>query len=95
MDTDKHQQIQNLIGRLDAEIQLARECSLSCAAQLLAMARLDLELALHSISVDELRQVTSRVDTALSRPVRSEPNGDRTPLSKRKVRRAVRVGSRW
>lgn len=61
MTTDRNQQILGLIERLSNDARLAQEHALDDTARLLAMALLDLQTKLRSISPRELRSFTRTV----------------------------------
>jgi len=61
MTTDRNQQILGLIERLSKDARLAKEHALDDTARLLAMALLDLQTKLRSISPRELRSFTRTV----------------------------------
>jgi hypothetical protein len=56
MSSARDESILALIERLEADLQLAREHSLTFTVRLLNIALLDLRTTAHSISEDELRQ---------------------------------------
>ena len=61
MTTERKQQILALIEKLSNSARLAQDLSLDDTEQLLAMAVLDLQTKLYSISPDELRNFTRTV----------------------------------
>jgi hypothetical protein len=61
MTLDRDQQIIDLVARLTNEVSVARENSLDHAADLLQMAKLELQLILHQISGEELRALTAEL----------------------------------
>ncbi len=61
MSSERDEQIFALIERLSNDIALAQQLSLLQTAQLLAMAKLDLRMTIHSISDEELRLFTLAV----------------------------------
>ena len=61
MTTERNQQILALIEKLSNSARLAQDLSLDDTEQLLAMAVLDLQTKLYSISPDELRNFTRTV----------------------------------
>jgi hypothetical protein len=77
MTTDRNQQILGLIERLSNSARLAHELSLDDTARLLAMALLDLQTKLHSISADELRHFTRTVANVVELRVRAPANDAR------------------
>ena len=64
MNSDRDEQIFALIERLSNDIGLARKLSLSQTAQLLEMAKLELQTIVHSISDEELRLFTLAIEEA-------------------------------
>jgi hypothetical protein len=56
MPDERDEEILALIGRLKAELYVARKHSLDDTVRLLEMATLNLQCVVHSISDDELRQ---------------------------------------
>ncbi|HMA75597.1 MAG TPA: hypothetical protein VKP67_29520 [Xanthobacteraceae bacterium] len=74
MSTNRNHQIQALIEQLSNSARIARDLSLDDTARLLAMAQLDLQTKLHSISADELRSFTRTVANVVEFKVRSPAN---------------------
>jgi hypothetical protein len=64
MNSTRDEQILALIDRLSNDIGLARELSPAQTAQLLEMARLELQTIVHSISDEELRLFTLTIEEA-------------------------------
>jgi hypothetical protein len=62
MSSTRDESILALIERLEADLQLARENSLTHTIRLLNIALLDLRTTAHSISDDELRQFSDVLD---------------------------------
>lgn len=79
MTTDRNQQILDLMERLSNSARLARELSFDDTARLLAMALLDLQTKLHSISSDELRHFTRTVANVVELRVRAPANDAKRP----------------
>jgi len=78
MTTEHKQQILALIEKLSNSARLAQDLSLDDTEQLLAMAVLDLQTKLHSISPQELRSFTRTVANVVEFKVR-EPANDTRP----------------
>jgi len=64
MNSARDEQILALIDRLSNDIGLAHELSLAQTAQLLEMAKLELQTIVHSISDEELRLFTLAIEEA-------------------------------
>ncbi len=64
MNSIRDEQILALIDRLSNDIGLARKLSLAQTAQLLEMAKLELQTIVHSISDEELRLFTLAIEEA-------------------------------
>jgi hypothetical protein len=79
MTIDRNQQIIVLIERLSASAKLAQDLSLDDTARLLAMAVLDLQTNLHSISSDELRSFTRTVANVVEFKARTPANDTKRP----------------
>jgi hypothetical protein len=74
MTISRNQQILALIERLSSSARLAQELSLDDTARLLAMALLDLQTKLYSISPDELRSFTRTVANVVEFKLRAPAN---------------------
>jgi hypothetical protein len=74
MTISRNQQILALIERLSNSARLAQELSLDDTARLLAMALLDLQTKLYSISPDELRSFTRTVANVVEFKLRAPAN---------------------
>lgn len=74
MTISRNQQILALIERLSSSARLAQELSLDDTSRLLAMALLDLQTKLYSISPDELRSFTRTVANVVEFKVRAPAN---------------------
>ena len=74
MITDRNQQIHTLIEGLSHSARLAQGLSLDDTARLIAMALLDLQTKLHSISPQELRSFTRTVANVVEFKVREPAN---------------------
>jgi len=74
MTTERNQQILALIEKLSNSARLAQDLSLDDTEQLLAMAVLDLQTKLYSISPDELRNFTRTVANVVEIKVRAPAN---------------------
>lgn len=64
MNSTRDEQIHALIDRLSNDIGLARKLSLAQTAQLLEMAKLELQTIIHSVSAEELRLFTRAIEEA-------------------------------
>jgi len=74
MITDRNQQIRALIESLADNARRAQELSLEDTGRLLAMAVLDLQTKLHSISPHELRSFTRTIANVVEFRVRTPAN---------------------
>ena len=74
MTISRNQQILALIERLSSSARLAQELSVDDTARLLAMALLDLQTKLYSISPDELRSFTRTVANVVEFKLRAPAN---------------------
>jgi hypothetical protein len=74
MTTERNQQILALIEKLSNSARLAQDLSLDGTEQLLAMAVLDLQTKLYSISPDELRNFTRAVANVVEFKVEAPAN---------------------
>ena len=74
MTTERKQQILALIEKLSNSARLAQDLSLDDTEQLLAMAVLDLQTKLYSISPDELRNFARTVANVAEFKVRAPAN---------------------
>ena len=79
MTISRNQQILALIERLSSSARLAQELSLDDTARLLAMALLDLQTKLYSISPDELRSFTRTVANVVEFKLRAPANDTKRP----------------
>ncbi len=64
MNNTRDEQILSLIDRLSHDIGLAHKLSLTQTAQLLEMAKLELQTVVHTISDEELRLFTLAIEEA-------------------------------
>jgi hypothetical protein len=71
---DRNQQIVALIDHISSSAEVAQALSLDDTSRLLAMALLDLQTKLHSISSEELRSFTRTVANVIEFKVRSPAN---------------------
>jgi len=67
MHRESNADIVALMGRLNSEINLARQYSLERTVRLLQMVVLDLQTIIHSISDEELRQFTDIAEDSIAR----------------------------
>lgn len=67
-DSDRRRQVEDLISSLGEHMKVTQSARLDLATQLLAMARLELQLALHDIPQSELDVFCA----AIEHPVRGE-----------------------
>ena len=74
MTIDRNQQILGLIEGISNNARLAHELSFDDTAHLLAMALLDLQTKLYSISPDELRSFTRTIANVVEFKVRVPAN---------------------
>ena len=74
MNSIRDEQILALIDRLSHAIGLAHKLSLTQTAQLLEMAKLELQTVVHAISDEELRLFTLAIEEARERaPIANSP----------------------
>jgi len=92
--------LEQFVTQLETQIALANRMALPEAAQLLAMARLDVQMKMHQISKAELKALCETLDRSLYGP-RSEMHCQRKIRSRRRhrsrgytkpVRAAIRPG---
>jgi hypothetical protein len=75
MSDKQDNEISACIDRLEREVALLRELSLPATAQILEMAILELRMALHAISEDELRAFTDFASRQSAAAMNGEANG--------------------
>lgn len=74
MQADSISEVERVIRALDDHIGVTKKFRLDVVAQLLAMAKLELQMTLHRISATELREFCVAVESALdAKPRSAEP----------------------